>query len=358
MKAQPFARMGKLAPVVVLVIFLASIAANVTAQDHPFIIWVFDKNLRDSQFGYYDGNTVQITEPIFPEYDIEGVACLNNVVYGSSAMDALRPSRLFTVAIDVANRQSTLVEIGELRTANQEPFLEVASLSEKADGTLWGFAGTREHSGPLKSDLKGLIRIDPTTALAELIVPSKMGVEAIEWLGDTLWLASANEFYTWTPGGAITRAFALPGVGQVEALDAVNGLLWIGIHKDSRGVVAVDPATGAFVPNIGFPAPNDIESLTFCPPTPDATPTPTATETATVTTTATPTATETATATLTSTPTSTPTPTVTPTATLQVLPTQVEVAPTLTPQAPTGEDPTNEPIAPLTNQTFLPLVTR
>ena len=358
MKAQPVSRMGKIVSVVVLVIFLVSIAANVTAQDHPFIIWVFDKNLRDSQFGYYDGNTVQSTEPLYAEYDIEGLACLNNVVYGSSAMDAVRPSRLFTVAIDVVNHRSTIAEIGEIRTATQEPFLEVASLSQKADGTLWGFAGRRERSGPLKSNLNGLIRIDPTTAVAELIVPSTLGVEAIGWQNDTLWLVSGNEFYTWTSGGTITLAFTLADIGQVEALDVVNGLLWIGAHSDSRGVRAVDPATGAFVPNIGFPAPNDIESLTFCLPTPDATPTPTATESATATPTATPTATATETATETATPTATATPTVTPTETLQVLPTRVEVAPTLTPQAPTDEDPTNEPTVPLTNRTFLPLVTR
>ena len=260
MKAQSFSRRGKMASVAVLIVFLVSIAANVAAQDHPFIIWVFDKNLRDSQFGYYDGNTVQSTEPVFEEYDMEGLACLNNVVYCSSAMDAVRPSRLFTVAIDVASRQSTLVEIGEIRTANQEPFLEVAALSEKADGTLWGFASTSESPGPLQTNLKGLIRIDPTTAVAELVVPSTIDMEGIEWLGDTLWLVSRNKFYTWTPGGAITPAFTIPGVGQIEALDVVDGLLWVGIHNDSRGVVAIDPATGAFVPNVGFPAPDDIES--------------------------------------------------------------------------------------------------
>jgi hypothetical protein len=356
MKALSLSRWGKITSVTVLVIFLASIAANVTAQDHPFIIWVFDKGLRDSQFGYYDGTTVQRAAPLFEEHDFEGLACLNNVVYAASAMDALRPSRLFTLTVDVASQQSTIAEIGEIRTANQAPFLEVASLSEKSDGTLWGFADRDELTGPLQSERSGLIRIDPTTAVAELIVPSTIDIEGIEWLGDTLWLVSRNKFYTWVPGGAITPAFELPGGGQVEALDAVNGLLWIGLHKDSRGVVAVDPATGAFVPDVGFPAPDDIESLTFCPPTPDATPTPTATETATPT--ATPTATETATATPTetATPTATATPTVTPTETLQVLPTRVDATPTLTPQAPTGEDPTNEPTAPLTNQTFLPLV--
>lgn len=337
----------KLILIFAILMLTVSFVATVAAQDQPFIIWVFDKDLRDSQFGYFDGTTVQSTEQIFVEHDFEGLACLNNTVYASSAMDGLRPSRLFTVRIDVATHAATLVEIGEMRNAAQAPFLEVAALSEKADGTLWGFAR--------RGDLQGIVQINPATGSTELIMPSSIDAEGIEWFDDTLWLVARNKFYTWQPGGAITFAFQIEG-DKIEALDVVNGLLWIGLHKDNRGVIAVDPATGAIVPNKGFPAPNDIESLTFCVPVPEATatatvsPTPSATPTPTSTATPTPLPTET--------PTATETPTPTPTATLQVLPTSVTVTPSPTVRPPTGEEPVNEPTAPGSRLFYLPLVTR
>jgi hypothetical protein len=348
MKRQGGYHLGKAAFAAVLVMFLVSLAATVTAQDHPFIVWVYDLRLRDSQFGYFDGTTVQSTQQVFEEHDFEGLACLNNTIYASSAMDGLRPSRLFTVRIDVATQAATLVEIGEIRNAAQEPLLEVAALSEKADGTLWGFAGTGSR--------QGLLRIDPATGLAEMIVPSTMDAEGIEWFGDTLWLVARDKFYTWQPGGAITFAFQLGVDRDIEALDVVNGLLWIGLHKDNRGVIAVDPTTGAIVPNKGFPGPNDIEGVTFCAPVPEATATATLTDTPSATPTLTPTATPTTPPT--ETPTATPTPTMTPTETPQVLPTSVVISPTPTLQPPTGEEPVDEPPAPGGRQLYLPLVTR
>jgi len=348
MRARTSLSIGKVILVAAILMLVVSFAATVAAQDHPFIVWVYDKSLQDSQFGYFDGTAVQSTEQIFVETDFEGLACLNNTLYASSAMDGLRPSRLFTVRIDVATHAATLVEIGEIRNAAQEPFMEVAALSEKADGTLWGFSG--------KGDRQGLLQINPSTGTAELVVPSTMDAEGIEWFDDTLWLVARDKFYTWQPGGAITYAFQLGIDRDIEGLDVVNGLLWIGLHKDDRGVVAVDPATGAIVPNKGFPGPNDIEGLTFCPPVPEATATATVADTPTAT--PTPTATATPTMTPTATPTETPTPTVTPTETIQVLPTSVTVTPSPTVRPPTGEDPIDEPTAPGGQLFYLPLVTR
>ena len=349
--------LGKLILVLTIFLLVAFFAATAVAQDHPFIVWVYDKNLQDSQFGYFDCTAVQSTEQIFAETDFEGLACLNNTLYASSAMDGLRPSRLFTVRIDVATHAATLVEIGEIRNAAQEPFMEVAALSEKADGTLWGFSG--------KGDRQGLLQINPATGTAELIVPSEMDAEGIEWFGDTLWLVARDEFYTWQPGGAITFAFSLGVDRDIEGLDVVNGLLWIGLHKDNRGVIAVDPATGAIVPDKGFPGPNDIEGLTFCPPVPEATPT--ATLSATPSATPTPTNTETPLPTVTpsptetslptETPTATATPTPTPTETVQFLPTSATVTPSPTIRPPTSEEPIDEPV-PGGRLFYLPLVTR
>lgn len=355
MRVQTRFSWGKITLVAATLLLVVSFAATVAAQDHPFIIWVYDKDLRDSEFGYFDGATVQSTEPIFAEHDFEGLACLNNTVYASSAMDGLRPSRLFTLRVDVATRTSAVTEIGEMRNAAHAPFLEVASLSEKADGTLWGFAR--------RGDYQGIVQIDPATASTELIVPSTIDAEGVEWLDNTLWLVAGNKFYTWQPGGAITFAFQVAVDHSIEALDVVDGLLWIGLHKDTHGVIAIDPTTGAIVPDKGFPAPDDIESLTFCPPVPEvtATTTPSATPSATPTPTATATLippTETPTETPTATPTATATPTITPTPTFQVLPTSGTLTPTPTLRPPTGEDPIDEPTAPGGRSFYLPLVTR
>lgn len=295
-------------------------------------------------------------------------------------MDGRAISALYVVQIDVTTNQSGLTKIGDIQTAAQEPFFEVSALSEKADGTLWGYAD--------RGDLRGIIQIDPVTAIATMVHPSTTNIAGIEWMGDTLWLVGGNKFYTWVPGGQITLAFELADAEQIEALDVVDGLLWIGLDKDSRGVVAVDPATGTIVPDKGFAGSDDIESLTFCAAAPIETPTPTATSTATATptatatetATATPTATETATtatptptetATATATPTQTPvatetptstvtataTPTNTPTATPSVVPTAT-VEGLSTPDSPTNEDETDEPQAPLTQRVYLPMVTR
>ncbi|MBX3013210.1 MAG: hypothetical protein KF832_16955 [Caldilineaceae bacterium] len=363
MRIYPVAKGRKIATILVLLMFMVSIAATATAQDTPFIIWVYDKGTRDSQFGYYDGNIVQSTEPIFDEYDIEGLACLDNTVYGASGRDGRGVSELFTVAIDSHTNQTTLTKIGDIQTSTGEPFYEIAALAEKPDGSLWGYANRGER--------RGIVRIDPSTAVGELVWPSTAKVEGVEWLGETLWLVGNHHFYTWTPGGAITPVFDLADGIQIEALDIVDGILWIGIHKDNRGIIALDPATGTLIPGLGFPGPDDIESLTFCRPTPEATPTatPSATASATpsatasATPSATPTATETAVGTVTPTVTATPTATMTPvgfptpTETPPVVPTGGggEETPTITPPAPTNEKPEEEPM-PLQRRTFLPMI--
>lgn len=349
MSVQKKSQWKKVVSATAIIMLLVSIAASVAAQDHPFIIWVYDIGTRDSQLGYYDGTSVQSTGPIFEEYDIEGLACLDNTIYGSGGRDGRGTSELYTVQIDVTTQQTTLVKIGDIQTSVQEPFFEVVALSEKVDdGSLWGYADM--------GDRRGIIRIDPTTAVAELVVPASIKVEGVEWLGDTLWMVGNNHFYTWTLGGQITPAFDLDSDVQIEALDVVDGLLWVGIHKDNRGILAIDPSTGTLVPDKGFPGPDDIESLTFCTPAPVATAT--ATVAVTPTATLTPIPTETPTAPPTETPTLTPTPTSTPTETPPVLPTSVVLTPTPTLRPPTGEDPVDEPLAPNNSRVYLPLVTK
>jgi hypothetical protein len=310
---------------------------EVAAQDAQFIIWVYDQSLADSQFGYYDGTTIQATQPIFYDADIEGLACVNNVIYASGGLDGAAPSTLNQVTLDVVNQSATLTKIADIQTATGEPFFEVVSLSMRADGTLWGYAD--------QAPLRGILQIDPATGVGELIEPFAGKVEAIAWLDDTLWLAGNNHFYRWTPGGAITHAFDIhdSAVLQIESLEVIDGLLYTGVDRDDRGVIAIDPNTGAIVPGVGFPSPNDTEGITFCPLPIEPTPTPTATHTPTLTQTPVP-------------PTATPTPTSTPTSTSTATPTATptRVLP-LPPEPPTALDPTEEPNT-ASGRLYLPLV--
>ena len=286
---------------------IALIAAAVSAQSNPTLFWVYDRNVRDSVFGYHDTRT-QALDPEFANHDIEGMACINSTIYASSGMDGREPSSLY--AVQVSGATVALNRIGTL-AVNGTALYEVAALAEK-DGSLWGFAG--------RGNKRGIIRIDPATATAELQVAYSLDVEAVEWLGDTLWLAAGNTLYTWQPNGAITKRFAITSArGDIEAMDVVDGLLWIGISGDSRGVIAVDPTNGQIVSGKGFAAPDDIEGLTFCDALPPVIPT------------ATPTATNTATPVV-PTPTMTTLPPVTP-GNPSPTPTETPVIPTATPTA-------------------------
>jgi len=214
------------------------------------------------------------------------------------------------------------------------------------------------------SPLRGIIQIDPATGVAALIMPFDHKVEGIAWIDKTLWLAGSNHIYHWTPGGNITLAFDVAGVNQIEALEAIDGLLYAGLNNDDRSVITLDPMTGAVVKGKDFQTPNDIEGITFCPlqPTIPSTPTATNTETRTATSTPTLTVNGTETTTVTSTPTltvngtqttpvpSTVTPAITPTATRPTATRPTVVEP------PTGLDPVDEPASRQTSTLYLPLI--
>lgn len=299
---------------------LLLLAHPIKAQQERFLIWVFDQGSADSQFGYYNGSAAVDVGGVFKDYDVEGIACLQNVIYGTSGHDGHRSSELFTIRIDGATNQTTLTKVGDIESSDHQPYFEVAALAEKNDGTLWGYADDGSQ--------RGIIRINPITAVAEMVQPARYKVEGIEWLGETLWLVGNTQFYTWTPGGEITKAFKVASDQEIEALDVIDGLLWINIAQSNRTMLPVDPATGQIVPG-GFMGHHDIESLTYCQLTPPLPPTPlpsvtnasspTATPTTLPTVTSTPSPISSATATRTVTPavsrTTTPTPTASITAT-------------------------------------------
>lgn len=363
------------ASAVTITVAIMMLALAARAQDARTIIWVNDLSTRDSQFGYFDGSASITTAEVYADYDIEGLACKDSVTYATSGGDGHVPSALYTVRI-TTDAHAALTKVGDLRTTDGQRFYEVASLAQK-DGQLWAYAS--------KGAQRGIIRIDPATALAELIYADRRDIEAIEWLGDTLWLVAGTRFYSWPPGRGLRYEFQLNGIGnQIEAMMEHDGQMWIGIHQSTGNIVQVDVVRGQITNGATFTAGSDIESLTFCevfpvvPPTASATSSLTATPTASATPTGTPTVTATAptTAAPTSTPpTQTPVPpvtataTVTPAATLTQTPTATpSVASSFTPTAtaentpgvPTNEEDDDEPEAvnPLDAYSFIPLASR
>ena len=358
------------ASAVTITVAIMALALAARGQDARTIIWVNDLSTRDSQFGFFNGATSITTAEVYADADIEGLACKDNVTYATSGGDGHVPSALYTVRI-TTDAHVTLVRVGELHTTDGQLFYEVASLSQK-DGHLWAYAS--------KGDRRGIIRIDPATALAELIYVDRRDIEAVEWLGDTLWLVAGMRFYSWQPGRGLRYEFQLSGIGnQIEAMMEHGGQMWIGIHQSTGNIVQVDVVRGQITNGATFTAGSDIESLTFCevfpvvPPTPSSTSSLTATATASATPTGTPTTTPTVTnAPTTATPASTPTtqtpvPPVTATATVTPISTLTQtLTATATPPAgntpgvPTNEEDDDEPEAvnPLDAYSFIPFVRR
>lgn len=341
------------ASAVTITVAIMMLALAARAQDARTIIWVNDLSTRDSQFGYFDGSASITTAEVYADYDIEGLACKDSVTYATSGGDGHVPSALFAVRI-TTDAHAALTKVGDLRTTDGQRFYEVASLAQK-DAQLWAYAS--------KGDQRGIIRIDPATAIAELIYADRRDIEAIEWLGDTLWLVAGTRFYSWQPSRGLRYEFQLSGIGnQIEAMMAIDGQMWIGIHQSTGNIVQVDVARGQITNGATFTAGSDIESLTFCevfpvvPPTPSATSSLTATPTATAPTTAAPTSTS---------PTQTPVPPVTATATVTPISTLTQT-PTATPPAgntpgvPTNEEDDDEPEAvnPLDAYSYIPLASR
>lgn len=332
----------KVKAVVVTAVFLIFATQSLWANSDQYLIWVNDIGTRDTQFGYFDGTTAIDVLPQYNDHDIEGLACVNNTIYATSGMDGKETSKLYTVSINPVAKSSQITVIGNIVSKDNKPFQEVASLAEK--GTeLWAFSN--------RGDQRGIIQIDSETAIAQLVKPSKLPVEAVEWLGDTLWLIAGDKFYTWQMGGEIVERFSLNVGNEIESLDIVDGLLWIGVHKANVNIIAVDPTTGKIVQGKGFTGRSDIESLTWCRLS-TVIETPTATQTAT--TTATPTKTATSTNTPSATPTVVLTASVTPGATIAATPTPTL---TLTPTATATETSTETPTATATpTATMTPVI--
>jgi hypothetical protein len=230
-----------------------------------FVYWVYDAGTADSQFGYYNGTVSETLGSVYMDADIEGIACLADQLYGASGLDGAAPSQLYRVNVDQALNTAELVPVGPIELAGGVSLYEISSLAAK-DGFLWGFASLATGGAPT-----GIIRIDPATGQAELVQASNLDVAAVAWIEDELWMTANRNFYSWTPGGAITLRYTIPaGQGmQIEALDAFfDDALdrWL-LYFAGDGVVdtsVLDPTTGELLTGLSFPVPDDVESFTFC----------------------------------------------------------------------------------------------
>lgn len=231
------------------------------------IYWVFDVSTADSQFGYWDETTSRPVGGIFAGRDFEGLACIGSTIFVTSGGDGNRPSQLARLALNITADTTSITDIGNIQTAGGTAFYEVASLAMRpSDNTLWAYAAEI----PTGAAGRGIIKIDPATGTAQLILAADLDVAALTWFGNTLYLAAGNDVYSWTEGGALSNSlYEINGLSQIEAMDtSPNQTLYIG--GDGTNIMEINPTTGAVINGNVFKvtdrqgATGDPESLTFC----------------------------------------------------------------------------------------------
>ncbi len=234
---------------------------------------VHDKGLQNSQFFAVDFMTleeqVNTFGPLYKKADIEALDIdpINRQLYAVKSYQGNADSELYTV--DTVTGDLTLV--GRIRDAQGNGFEEVDSLSFHPDGTLWGYA----YVGVAKR--RGLLKIDPQTAVTEVVYQSKKYIAAIAWSpdGSVLWLTNENKLFTYVPGGSfVKQSIKLPG--EVEGLEfRPDGLLLVGLHTsnsnhDEITIYAIDVNSGQIILTDSFNTGNlgDVESMAWpdwCP---------------------------------------------------------------------------------------------
>ena len=130
-----------------------------------FIYGVHDDKLNDSQLIKIDpqnGFLIEALGPLYPGYDIEAAdISLDNQLYVAAGDETDKPGYLYRA--DMVTGQ--LTEIGPTG------FAEIDGISfNPIDGTLWGWAQDA-----------GLIRINPLTAVSEMIFASSGEFEDLDW---------------------------------------------------------------------------------------------------------------------------------------------------------------------------------
>lgn len=190
---------------------------------------------------------VRVLGERLPGYDIEALDINNTgVLYAASGDDSDKPGHLYIV-----NTQT-----GTLTAIDATGFAEIEGLSfHPTNGKLYGFA---------KGD--GLLKINPTTAVSQLIVPTDVQIEDLTWNNDGSLLYAAQDTNLWVYDGEnLQKACNL--FGHTEALEMLpNNHLLVGVHgnKNILDFKVIDLATCNLVQGVSIPTNyDDIEGIAY-----------------------------------------------------------------------------------------------
>jgi hypothetical protein len=191
---------------------------------HSFLYLIHDEALNDSVLFTIDSPYDMVTVNYYPGHDLEALAAHPQKweLYAASGDNSNKAGYLYKV-----NPQN-----GELTEIGNTGFKEIEGLSFRADGTLWAWS---------KGD--GLIKVNPQTAESELILPSKVEIEALTWKDEkVLYLAQGTDFWKYD-GKDLELACDISKHTKgksVEALEmAPNNTLLVGLHG-KRGLLQLD----------------------------------------------------------------------------------------------------------------------
>ena len=241
---------------------------KLVAQPACKIYGIHDQGSSDTQFFTLtpatDGGQGQVEKlgTLYKKHNIEGMD-VNPLTEELIAVASKSKSTLYRVNPS----DGKIDKLGVLRDTGNRKFRNVASLSFKNDGSLWGVA---RHS----SKDNRLIRIDSKTALATVEATFDIKASGIAWSndGNLLWMVKGKSLYTWNPvTEQTTKAFTvseLPQVRDFEGLDfRPDGLLMLGAHTggNNLSIYAINPATGSLIKQDNFDTKtlNDVEALAW-----------------------------------------------------------------------------------------------
>ncbi len=240
---------------------------HVVAQPACKVYAIHDQGAAHTQFFTLevkkDGlGTVEKLGTLYKNHNIEG-------------MD-IHPSTQELIGISSGSQECPLYQInpnnadlkllGVLKDAQGKAFRNVASLSFKNDGTLWGVArhGSKDNR---------LLKIDSKTATATVEAVLNVAASGIAWSkeGNTLWMVEGKDLYTWDAASQkVTKAFTIkePKISAFEGLEMrPDGLLMLGAHTGGSDLVLynLDPATGEISSQTKFDSQdlNDVEALAW-----------------------------------------------------------------------------------------------
>jgi len=212
---------------------------------------VQDHGLNNSEFFTITPDSFEINalSKIYPGYDIEALAihpdtCL---LYAASSADAVKhPGSLYLLS----------KQTGKLTRIGRTGFTGIEGLAFDSESNLWGWA-----------EKAGLVKINPNTAKAELILASQAKVEDIAWDYAHNLLYTVQNDYLWVWDGIqLTQIYPLPQ--NIEGLEILpNDLLLLGIHGKSNllSIQLVDLKTRNKIDEIDIPIDpyDDLEGIAY-----------------------------------------------------------------------------------------------